>query len=191
MNTTMMKCGRWVILVSCLVLLVGTGALAQEVKKGEIPSEHLARTCKQLPWGVPVWDNEEAIAALQDETKVLWVDTRPASFFQKGTVRGAVLMAYDITDSQDNQLSADGLEAAIAKAGLTKEDTKIVFFCQGPECHRSYNAAFRAVKEWGYAPTSVVWFRDGYPNLIQDVTDNAALKRKAKLYLSDEALSQL
>lgn len=181
----------WMTLVFSLVLLVATGVSAQEVKKGEIPAVHLEKTCMQLPCGAGVWDNEQAIAALQDDSKVIWVDTRPASFFQKGTVRGAVLLTYDISGSQDNQLNAKTLEDALSKAGLGKENAKVVFFCQGPECHRSYNAAYTAVKEWGYAPASVIWYRDGYPNLFQDVKGSTALKRKAKFYLSDEALSQL
>jgi hypothetical protein len=171
-------------------LLVGTG-FAKEVNKGEIPAEHLTKSCKKMPWGVAVWDLDEAISAMNNGEKVLWIDTRPASFFDKGTVRDAVCMLYDKTGQGENDLDAKKLEEAVKKAGLTKETAKIAFFCQGPECHRSYNAAFMAVTSWGYSPQNIIWFRDGYPELFKQVKASAGLKRKAKTYLSDSAVSQL
>jgi hypothetical protein len=191
MKSRLSKCMQWIVLATSLTLLAVPVATAQEVNKGEIPAGHLAKTCKQLPWEVRVWDNEEAMTALQDDTNVLWIDTRPDSFFQKGTVRGAVILTYNISGGEGNDLSADKLQEAITKSGIPKDKVKIAFFCQGPECHRSYNATFVTVKQWGLSPDSVVWYRDGYPNLFQEIKGSAAHKRKAKQYLSDEALSQL
>jgi hypothetical protein len=191
MKTKRSKCvAQLMVVMGFAIFLVGT-AFAKEVNKGEIPAEHLAKSCKKLPWGVAVWDLNEAIPVMNNGEKVLWIDTRPSSFFEKGTVRGAICMEYGRSGEAENQLNAKVLEEAVKKAGFTKENVKIAFFCQGPECHRSYNAAFVAVTQWGYSPQNVYWFRDGYPELFKDVKASAGLKRKAKTYLSDGAVSQL
>jgi len=178
------------VVMGMAVFMVGT-PFAKEVNKGEIPADHLAKSCKKLPWGVTVWDLDEAIPVMNNGDKVLWIDTRPGSFFDKGTVRNSICLLYDQSSVQGNELTAKSLEEAVKKAGLTKESAKIVFFCQGPECHRSYNASFVAVTSWGYSPQNIIWFRDGYPELFKQVKATAALKRKAKTYLSDAAVSQL
>ena len=164
---------------------------AAEVEKGKIPAEHMAKTAKSLPWGGLVWDIDEAVTQLKSKEKALWVDTRPESFFKKGTVRDAVLMPYNKTGSKGNDLTKEGLEASLASIGLPKKDAEIIFFCQGPKCHRSYNAAFVAVTEWGFSPENIIWFREGYPNLFKAVKDNAKLKRKAKKYICDAGMKQL
>ncbi|MDD2463026.1 MAG: rhodanese-like domain-containing protein [Desulfobulbus sp.] len=166
-------------------------ATAQEVEKGKIPQNQLAASYKKLAWGVAIWDVPEAVEKLAPGNTVLWVDTRPESFFKQGTVQGAVLLVYDKKGAAANTLSAESLDKALTAAGLSKETATIAFFCQGPACHRSYNATFAAVSEWGYSPDKVVWFRAGYPHLLQEIKTNAKLKRKAKQYLSDAGVRQL
>lgn len=178
-------------LLVCLFLMVGA-ASAQEVGKGKIPADHLPATLKALPWGVSAWDVDEAVAGLKDkESKILWVDTRPSSFFKQGTVRDAVLLVYDKTGASypdgEPVCTKESLEAAMAATGAET----VVFFCQGPKCHRSYNAAYVAVKEWGMDPAKVVWFRAGYPNLFKAVGETPKLKRKAARYLCDNGVAQL
>lgn len=178
--------------LSCAMSMsTATIGFAQEVNKGGIPAVQLESSYKKLDWGVPVWDLQEALGSLDSGEKALWVDTRPASFFGKGSVRGAVDLPYDKSGAADNTLTADSLAAALAKAGLSKESAKVVFFCQGPTCHRSYNASYVAVKEWGYTPEQIIWFRAGYPDLFQGIKADAKLKRKAKKYISDEGLKDL
>jgi len=166
-------------------------AQAQEVNKGEIPSAQLASSFKLLSWGAPIWDVQEALNQLKSDEKVLWVDTRPESFFKKGTVRDAILLPYNQQGAADNVLTAESLEKAIAAAGLNKDSVKIIMFCQGPKCHRSYNATYMAISEWGYKAENVIWFRAGYPLLLKEVKEDPKLKRKAKKYLSDEGVKQL
>ncbi|MBA3015966.1 MAG: rhodanese-like domain-containing protein [Desulfobulbaceae bacterium] len=166
-------------------------AQANEVNKGEIPQAELASTYKTLAWGNPIWDNGEMITAYNDDAKMLIVDTRPDSFFTKGTLSNAVLLPFDKSDAADNGLTEEALAAAITKAGLSKDSAKIVFFCQGPKCHRSYNAAFIATTKWNYKPENVIWYRDGYPNLVQQIQADPKLKRKASKYLSEEAMKSL
>jgi len=180
-----------VTLLMCVALLACT-VQAQEVPKGKIPAGHLDTGMKALPWGVAAWDVEDAVKGFKSKDhKILWVDTRPSSFFKQGTIRDAVLLVYNKTGSDypagEPVCSKESLEAAMAAAGADM----VVFFCQGPKCHRSYNAAYVAVTDWGMDPASVIWFRGGYPNLFKAVGNSPKLKRKAKRYLSDEGLSKL
>lgn len=165
--------------------------IAEEVGKGKIPANQLESSYKQLAWGSPVWDVKEAITQLKSDEKALWVDTRPESFYKKGTVRGAVLLPYNRKDTGDNALNPESLLKALDGAGIDKDTGKIIAFCQGPKCHRSYNATFMAVTEWGYKPENVVWFRAGYPYLLKEIKANPKLKRKAKKYISASAVKQL
>ncbi len=88
-------------------------------------------------------------------------------------------------------MTAELLGKTIADAGFSKDSVKVVMFCQGPKCHRSYNAAFVAVTRWGYKPENMIWFRAGYPHLLKEVKGNPKLKRKAKKYISDAGIKQL
>lgn len=187
-----MKKGLMALCMGCtLVLSSGYLAHANEVDKGGIPAAELDSSFKKLAWGSPVWDNADMLQAFNDDAKVLLIDTRPGSFFQKGTLKNAILLPFDKSGSADNGLNEASLAEAISKAGMTKETAKIVMFCQGPKCHRSYNAAFIAVSKWGYAADNVIWYRDGYPNLVKAIQDDAKLKRKANKYLSEEAMKSL
>ncbi len=183
------------IIIACTISLISvfliTTVQAQEVSKGKIPEDQLATSYKKLDWGVAIWDVEEAVTTLKSKDKVLWVDTRPESFFKKGTVKGAVLLPYNKTGADGNVMTAETLDKAVTDAGLDKATTRVIMFCQGPKCHRSYNATYKAVSEWGYDPENIVWFRAGYPLLLNEVKNNQKLKRKAKKYISDEGVKQL
>ncbi len=170
---------------------INTNVWAQEVDKGKIPTDQLALSFKKLAWGSPVWDVDEALSALKKGKNIVWVDTRPESFFQKGTIRNACLLIYNKKGMAENTLTPESLEKAISAAGFTKDTTTVVFFCQGPKCHRSYNAAYTAVTDWGYNPDNIVWMRAGYPLLLKEIKENPKLKRKAKKYLSAEGMKHL
>jgi len=184
------------LVTTACVLIATASLLAAEVNKGEIPDEHLVPSLKTMPCGALIWDNEEAIEALsKGETDILWIDTRPPSFFDNGTIRDAVLAVYDKTGATypdgEPVLTPETLKQDIIAAGKDPDQVRIAFFCQGPKCHRSYNAAFVAVTEWGYAPEKIIWYRDGYPNLLKAVREDPKLKRRAKRLLSDSALKTL
>jgi len=165
--------------------------VAAEVDKGKIPADQLAKSYKKLDWGVAIWDTDEAVSNLKKGENILWVDTRPESFFKKGTVSGAVLLIYNKKGKEENTLNPESLDKALADKGIAKDQATVVFFCQGPKCHRSYNASFAAVTEWGYAPEKIIWHREGYPFLFKKVQGDAKLKRKAKRYISDDGVKQL
>lgn len=174
-----------------LICFCFSTAFAQEVDKGKIPEDQLSPSFKTLAWGSPVWDEEEAINALKKKGDYLWVDTRPESFFNKGTVRDAILLPYNKQTADDNEMTEETLAKALADAGKSKDTTTIIMFCQGPKCHRSYNATFVAVTEWGYSPDKMVWFRAGYPLLLKAVKGDPKLQRKAKYFISDQGLKTL
>ena len=179
------------IFACATILLAFAGSsFGQEVGKGKIPENQLASSFKTLPWGVDIWDTAEIVSVIKAKEKVLFVDTRPASFFSKGAIRGSVNLDYNIK-GKDGTLTEETLLAAVEKAGMTKDDCKVVFFCQGPKCHRSYNATFVAVTEWGYKADNIIWNREGYPYLFKEVKANPKLKRKAKKYISDSGLSEM
>jgi hypothetical protein len=164
---------------------------ANEVEKGAIPGEHLSKSLKKLPWNAAIWDVKEAVTQLKSSKKALWIDTRPESFFTKGTVKNAILLPYNKTGKKGNDMTEETLGDAVSAAGLEKDSAKIIFFCQGPKCHRSYNASFIAITQWGYPPANIVWFRAGYPHLMKEVQNNPKLKRKAKKYISNEGVKSL
>ena len=168
------------LIATLSALLISQLVYAEEVEKGHIPADHLEKSLKKLPWGVAIWDNAEAIEHLNKAEGVLWVDTRPPQFFTSGTIRNAVNLPFNQSGKAGNDLTAETLEKALMSANLDKNSALIVFFCQGPECHRSYNSALVAVAQWGYAPKQIVWYRDGYPNLFSEIKDNTKLKRRAK-----------
>lgn len=178
------------LMVFCIVSQASTG-FAQEVGKGKIPVEHLSKSLKTLPWGSPIWDVDDAVTQIKSKKKILWIDTRPESFFKKGSVKGAVLFPFNQTGKDGNSLTKEIVEQQIVKEKMTKGDAVVVMFCQGPKCHRSYNAAFIAVTEWGFKKENIVWFRDGYPILFKKVKASPKLKRRAKKYINEAGLKQM
>ncbi len=83
------------VICSLAASFLFNSAYAEEVGRGKIPVNQLESSYKKLDWGVAVWDVDEAISQLKSKEKVLWIDTRPASFLKKGTVRGAIQLLYN------------------------------------------------------------------------------------------------
>ena len=167
-----------------------------EVAKGKIPAEFLDSSLKAHPAGFKIWDVDESLQALKDKNgKYLWIDTRPASFLKIGTVKDAVQLVYDQKgtpvpeDKHGPELTKERLMTAVAKIDSDVTAVKVIFFCQGPKCHRSYNAALRAIAEYGLSPDNVIWFRAGYPNLEKYITNDPKLKRRIKRYLQGDILN--
>ncbi|MDX2447781.1 MAG: hypothetical protein QNK29_11375 [Desulfobacterales bacterium] len=156
-----------------------------EVAKGKIPAQFIDKSVKALPSGIIIWDIDEAIKTLKKKTNtILWVDTRPKSFFDMGSVKNAELLVCDMKgipideDALGPAISKKRLETAIKKIHPDMAAVTLVFFCQGPKCHRSYDAAIRAVLEYGYPADKVVWFRAGYPLLETHIMGNPKLKKR-------------
>ena len=182
-----------IIFTIFLSLIASTSIHAQEVEKGQIPAQFLEPTLKKLPSDIAIWDEEETMPALKGETDVLLIDTRPRSFYDDGTFKEAIFLLYhkdeQLTDANKDEtdvLTKDSLMKAMEESGKNK----VMFFCQGPKCHRSYNAALRAVSEWGLSPDQVVWGRAGYPVLLQHIQADPKLERKMNKYFKGKVVSQ-
>ena len=168
-----------------------------EVAKGGIPKHFLDKSIKVLPSGIPIWDNAEAIEALKDDqAKMLWVDTRPSSFLAIGTLLHAVNLVCDLKGvpipeaDANNAMTKERLIEEMKKIDPDISKVKVALFCQGPECHRSYDAALRCVSDYGFSPSQVIWFRDGYPNFEKYIQENPKLKKKITKYLRGEVVNQ-
>ncbi len=190
----------YIILIICVSLL--STAVGEECKecvevaKGKIPANHLDESLKELPSGIPIWDLEEVMPALKNaEAKILWVDTRPNSFFKQGTIKKAVLLVCDLMGvpipdaDKGNAISKEKLTAEMKKIDADINKVTVVFFCQGPKCHRSYNAAIRSVKEYGLNESKVVWFRAGYPNLEKHIKEDPKLNKRITKYLKGSTVT--
>ena len=168
----------------------------EEVAKGKIPVQFLDPSLKMLPPGIAVWDVEEAIPALKDkQAKYLWVDTRPGSFIEIGTTKNAVNLVCDLLGiaipeaDAPNAITKEKLFAAMKTIDPDINSVTVIFFCQGPRCHRSYNAALRCIKNYGLSVDQVVWFRGGYPNLEKHILSDPKLKRRMTKYLRGKVTS--
>lgn len=189
-----------ILLLFLSLFLIQTAAWAEcreceEVAKGEIPEKFLDTTLKTLPSGIVIWDVDEAINAFKDQNgKYLWVDTRPVSFFKLGTLKDAVHMVCDKKgqaipeDQHGPALTRERLIEAMAKVDADPDQVTVVFFCQGPKCHRSYDAALRSVSEYGLNPARIVWFRAGYPFFEKHIVETPKLSRKMDRYLRGDIL---
>lgn len=101
----------------------------------------------------------EAAADLARQNVVL-VDTRSQKEFDSERIRGAVLASYvEKSLKEVNYDAAKDDFTAFANLKLDKA-RPVVFFCNGPECWKSYKAS-RAAVQAGY--TKVYWFRGGMP----------------------------
>ena len=189
--------GVFVLVVFGLTGYVSAGCPeCEEVAKGKIPAKFLEKSVKELPSGIAIWDVEEVLPALKDkEAKLLWVDTRPGSFLKIGTVKPAVNLVCDLKGlpvadaDKDKAISADKLKTEMKKIDPDIKNVKVVFFCQGPKCHRSYNAALRSVREYGLDASQVIWFRDGYPNLEKSIVSEPKLKKRISRYLRGDVVN--
>ena len=103
--------------------------------------------------------NAEEVAQAQAAGAVV-IDTRVASEYADGHVKGAISVPYREKSEKDVNFDADQDEFNLAKLPADKS-AAIVLYCNGPECWKSFKASTLAVKG-GY--TNIYWYRDGFPN---------------------------
>ena len=107
--------------------------------------------------GVKVVTAEEA-KKLQD-SGVPMIDTRVAAEYAEKTVKGAKSVPYK--EKSEKAVSFDASKDDFDLAKLPKDKAApLVFFCNGPECWKSYKASVTA-KKAGY--TKIYWMRGGFP----------------------------
>ena len=87
----------------------------------------------------PMWWGSQA--------NLLIVDSRIVPEFREGHIPGSLNMPFAEMGALRAKLPAD-------------KNHPLCFYCNGPKCWKSYDAALLAI-QWGYG--KVYWFRDGLP----------------------------
>lgn len=90
------------------------------------------------------------------------IDTRVATENAEKTIKGAKNVVY-----KEKSAKAADFDVSLDQFDLTKlpadKAAPIVFFCNGPECWKSYKGSTAALKA-GYS--KVFWFRGGMPEWV-------------------------
>jgi rhodanese-related sulfurtransferase len=107
--------------------------------------------------GVTVLTAEKAKAMVDGGTLI--VDARVANEYVEEHIKGAVSVPYKEKSEKSVDFNARLDSFDLAKLPADKNKA-IIFYCNGPECWKSYKACVTAVKA-GY--NSVYWLRGGAP----------------------------
>jgi rhodanese-related sulfurtransferase len=100
-----------------------------------------------------------AVAKAQSAGAVV-VDTRVASEYADGHIKGAISVPYREKSEKSPGFDANQDEFNLAKLPADKA-AAIVVYCNGPECWKSFKASTVSIKA-GY--TNILWYRDGFPD---------------------------
>ena len=122
------------------------------------PAAFAQETPKAAPAGVKLVD-AAAVQGLQGKGAVV-VDTRRASEFAEGTIKGAINVPYD-PEKSAKDAGFDASQDKFDMGKLADKNKEYVFFCNSGTCWKSYKAAVVAAKN-GYK--NVNWYRDGFPD---------------------------
>jgi rhodanese-related sulfurtransferase len=101
---------------------------------------------------------EEAVKAIGGGAVA--IDTRVASEYAEGHVKGALSVPYREKSEKSAEFDASKDQFDLSKLPVNKE-AAIVLYCNGPECWKSYKAATVAIKG-GYS--NIHWYRLGFPD---------------------------
>ena len=110
------------------------------------------------PAGVKLVDAKQ-VQELQAKGAII-VDTRKASEFGEGSIKGAISVPYD----PEKSAKAADFDASLDKFDMSKLSDKnavIVVFCNSGTCFKSYKSAVVLAKN-GYK--NINWYRDGFPD---------------------------
>ncbi len=110
------------------------------------------------PAGVKLID-APAVQALQGKGAVL-IDTRKASEFSDGTIKGAISVPYD-PEKSAKDAKFDSSQDKFDMAKIADKNKDYVLFCNSGTCWKSYKAAVVMAKS-GYK--NVHWYRNGFPD---------------------------
>lgn len=117
-----------------------------------------ADTPTEAPKGVTLVDAKK-VQELQAAGATV-VDTRKASEYGEGSIKGAISVPYD----PEKSAKEAGFDSKMDKfdiSKLTNKDAKIVVFCNSGSCWKSYKSAVVLAAN-GYK--HVYWYREGVPD---------------------------
>lgn len=123
----------------------GQTALAQE-------------TPTAAPPGVKLVD-AKGVQELQAKGAII-VDTRRASEYAQGTIKGAINVPYD-PEKSAKDANFDPAQDKFDLSKLPDKNAVIVTFCNSGTCWKSYKSAVVLAKN-GYK--NVYWYRGGFPD---------------------------
>ena len=115
-------------------------------------------TPAEAPKGITLADAKK-VQELQAAGATI-VDTRKASEFGEGSIKGAISVPYD----PEKSAKEVGFDSKMDKFDLSKladKNAKIVVFCNAGSCWKSYKAAV-VLADNGYK--NVSWYREGVPD---------------------------
>lgn len=115
-------------------------------------------TPKAAPAGVKLV-NAAQVQELQAKGATI-VDTRKASEFGEGSIKGAISVPYD-PEKSAKAAEFDSSQDKFDMSKLADKNAAIVVFCNSGTCFKSYKAAVVLAKN-GYK--NVNWYRDGVPD---------------------------
>ncbi|MFA5233706.1 MAG: methyl-accepting chemotaxis protein [Sulfurimonas sp.] len=136
-----------------IFLLLSTLLASSAFAKADTPD---AATASK--YGVKVVDTKTALS-LKNEGAV-FVDTRKVPEFAIERIEGAISAYYDDKGGEENKFPEfDNSNDTYQKSRLPQnKDAKLIFYCNGIKCWKSYKAAVVSVGE-GYK--NVYWLQDG------------------------------
>ncbi len=137
---------------------LATGFFAMMFTAGMACAAAPAETPAAAPAGVKLVD-AKAVQALQAKGGVI-VDTRKASEYGEGTIKGAISVPYD-PEKSAKDANFDASQDKFNMAKLADKNANIVVFCNAGTCWKSYKAAVVLAKN-GYK--NVNWYREGFPD---------------------------
>jgi rhodanese-related sulfurtransferase len=136
---------RLLLSIAGLTLLAAGPVLAQE-------------TPTAAPAGFKLVEAKD-VQALQGKGAVV-VDTRRASEYAEGTIKGAINVPYD-PEKSAKDASFDPAQDKFDLSKFPDKNATIVTFCNAGSCWKSYKSAAVLAKA-GYK--NVNWYRNGFPD---------------------------
>ena len=88
------------------------------------------------------------------------IDTRVAAEYAEAHIKGAKNVPYKEKSAKTVDFDASQDSFDLSKLPADK-NAPVVFYCNGPECWKSYKASKAAVSA-GYK--KVQWYREGFPD---------------------------
>lgn len=122
------------------------------------PASFAQQTPTAAPSGIKLVEAKEVQDLQAQGAKV--VDTRRASEYAEGTIKGAINVPYDPEKSAKDA----GFDPAQDKFDLSKfpdKNAAIVMFCNAGSCWKSYKSAVVLARN-GYK--NIYWYRNGFPD---------------------------
>lgn len=117
-----------------------------------------AETPTTAPAGVKLVD-AKGVQGLQAKGALI-VDTRKASEYGEGTIKGAISVPYD-PEKSAKDANFDSAQDKFDLSKLKDKNAQIVVFCNAGSCWKSYKSAVVLSKN-GYK--NVHWYREGFPD---------------------------